>query len=219
MIRTNCDYCCKEYMTYPSILKNKKNHFCCRECSDKFQIGKKHKLNISYDNTFFSLENEIWKDIVGYDGKYQVSNLGRVKNSYNHVMTIILDKDGYCQVSLRKTNGNACLKRLHRLVASAFIPNIENKKYVNHIDGNKKNNNVQNLEWCTNSENIYHAYKIGLRDNSDFYKPVMCINTGIKYKSIKEAAKDTKVRDYEISFICKGKKYYKSRKGLTFKYL
>lgn len=115
---------------------------------------------------------EIWKDIDGYEGLYQVSNLGRVKSlerkdKYGRIFKekvkeLQIDKDGYFRTSLWKGK-NGSLKQVHRLVAIAFIPNLENKPIVNHIDGNKQNNNVENLEWCTNSENDLHAYKLGLR--------------------------------------------------------
>ena len=110
---------------------------------------------------------EIWKDIKGYVGLYQVSNLGRfkslprnTKNQYKYkerILKLSEDKDGYLLVNLnRKTF------RSHVIVAQTFIKNDDNKPQINHIDGNKKNNNVDNLEWVTNRENIIHAYKNGL---------------------------------------------------------
>lgn len=110
---------------------------------------------------------EIWKDVVGYEGLYKVSNLGNViSNRRNYKCgTRYLssyDKGGYRRVSLVVN----CQKKnllVHRLVAEAFIPNPENKNAVNHIDGCKTNNCVDNLEWVTNQENTAHAIKIGLR--------------------------------------------------------
>jgi hypothetical protein len=109
---------------------------------------------------------EIWKDIEGYNGKYRISTFGRVmaiNGKYNgeHIFSPALDFVGYPITSLR-INGRKTYFRLHRLVAEAFIPNPDNKKMVNHIDGNKANNNVQNLEWSTPLENITHAIKAGL---------------------------------------------------------
>ena len=119
---------------------------------------------------------ELWKDIKGYEGCYQVSNLGRIKsldrmtnNQYGEYFmkgrilknSIIKDK-GYCRVSLNNGNGKIST-RVHRLVAEAFIPNPENKPEVNHKDGNKLNNCVSNLEWCTNKENIEHSIRTGLK--------------------------------------------------------
>ena len=106
---------------------------------------------------------EIWKDIEGYEGLYRVSNLGNIKSVRNSI--ILKGKDngyGYMQVVLY--NGKRKKLYTHRLVAKAFIFNFDNKTEVNHIDGNKKNNEVSNLEWCTHSENIIHADKNGLRN-------------------------------------------------------
>ena len=110
---------------------------------------------------------EEWKDIIDFKGIYQVSNLGRVKslprntkNQYanqERILKVSIDKDGYEVVGLNKK-----MYKVHRLVASAFIPKIEEKNIINHKDGNKRNNNVNNLEWCTTQENIIHAYKTGL---------------------------------------------------------
>jgi hypothetical protein len=108
---------------------------------------------------------EIWKDIVGYDGAYKVSSLGKIK-SYKKDVPIILkpgkDKDGYLQVSLSK-NGKASMRKIHRKVTETFINNTFNKKCVNHINGIKGDNRVENLEWCTHKENTQHALNNGLR--------------------------------------------------------
>lgn len=159
---------------------------------------------------------ENWKDIAGFEGKYQVSDLGRVKclGYYIEVTTrfktytrsvsakIIngrVNNFGYLVVELQK--GNAF--QVHRLVAEAFIPNPESKRTVNHIDGNKQNNSLSNLEWNTYSENIVHAYKTGLKTvkkGSDHHhygkcrgesinkKLVLDRHTGIYYDCLKDAA-------------------------------
>lgn len=118
--------------------------------------------------------NEVWKDVAGYEGLYQVSNLGRVKNlkrkvPYAKGMRTIperilqnhTNKYGYVYVRLYKDAKGKNIK-LHRIVAQAFIENPENKRCVNHIDGNKENNRVENLEWVTHSENMQHASDNGL---------------------------------------------------------
>jgi hypothetical protein len=121
---------------------------------------------------------EIWKDIDGYHGVYMVSNFGNVKSldrkvnqilsngkiriqSYKGIiMKPIVSKFGYLMIMLNNGKSKNC--SVHRLVAKAFIPNPENKKEVNHKNGVKTDNRVQNLEWCTHSENIHHAHKTGL---------------------------------------------------------
>jgi len=114
---------------------------------------------------------EIWKDIKNYEGLYQVSNLGNVRglrfinNIVNkekiHGISITTQNSGYLKVMLYK-DGKPKNVMVHRLVAEAFIDNPENKKQINHKDGNKHNNCVTNLEWCSKSENMRHAFKMGL---------------------------------------------------------
>ena len=116
---------------------------------------------------------EIWKEIEGTN--YKVSNYGRVKTNErtvccgdrikNHIKEHILYSRkhcGYIGVCLR-INGKTVFRNIHRLVAIAFVPNPNNYRCVNHIDGNKENNHSTNLEWCNHSQNIRHAYKNGLR--------------------------------------------------------
>lgn len=102
--------------------------------------------------------SEIWKDVEGYEGKYQVSNWGRVRNKKGEIIKPYLNHKGYEKVSLSNgINSRTNKHRVHRLVAQAFIPNPENYPQVNHKDGNKHNNSVSNLEWCTNLQNAQHA--------------------------------------------------------------
>lgn len=115
---------------------------------------------------------EIWKDITGYKGIYQISNHGRLRRIWKKsrrnpegklkILNCSLSNDGYCKADLWK-NKKRKTYRIHRLVSFEFIENPLNKPQVNHIDGNKINNHVDNLEWCTCSENIKHAYKTGLK--------------------------------------------------------
>lgn len=111
--------------------------------------------------------NEVWKDIPNYYG-YQVSNMGRVKslgNKSNHLGEILLKQStvlGYKTICLYRESKAKALK-VHRLVAEAFLPNPNVLPMVNHKDGNKTNNIVSNLEWCTAKENTAHAIKTGLQ--------------------------------------------------------
>lgn len=116
--------------------------------------------------------NEIWKPIEGTDGKYEVSNLGKVRGNgtrgaKNGVREISqrFDRYGYKRINCY-TNGKMKSCTVHRLVAAAFIENPDNLPQVNHIDGNKENNCVENLEWCTASRNVKHAFDIGLKEKS-----------------------------------------------------
>lgn len=124
---------------------------------------------------------EIWKDVVGYEGLYQVSNLGRVKSLDKNIKVKIRNQNsvikrgkilkpnnnnnsGYYKITLSK-NGISKVFSVHRLVAETFISNPQNKPCVNHIDGNKLNNDINNLEWTTAKENTIHAFKNGFCEN------------------------------------------------------
>lgn len=138
------------------------------------------------------MNKEIWKDIEGYEGLYQVSNLGRIKSlpkfhrtnkNYSSIGYLSKEKilknacdnagKGYLYVNLGR-NGRI---KVHRAVAMAFIPNPNNYKEVNHIDGNPKNNNANNLEWVTHQENCLHyTYKLGQHSGQFKMKKVKIIN-------------------------------------------
>lgn len=106
------------------------------------------------------MEKELWSKIDGYD--YEVSNLGRVKNRQGKIMR--LKGERYLNVGLRRNGEPQKFFLVHRLVAKSFVSGMtETKNQVNHIDGNRKNNKASNLEWCTQSENQKHAYRIGLQ--------------------------------------------------------
>ena len=110
---------------------------------------------------------EIWENIKNYEGKYQVSNMGNVKSlNFNNtkrpaILVKKVNRRGYEYVCLSQY-GKRSYSAVHRLVAEAFIPNPDNKEQINHIDGNKRNNSMYNLEWVSQSENINHAIRTGL---------------------------------------------------------
>ena len=110
---------------------------------------------------------EIWQDIEGYEGLYQVSNLGRVKSLRNNIiLSQSITRNGYKNVILY-TNNIRKLYLVHRLVATAFIPNPDNLPQVNHKDENKTNNRVDNLEWCDCKYNINYGTCIRRRQLSN----------------------------------------------------
>ncbi len=171
---------------------------------------------------------EEWRDIPGYEGLYQVSSLGRIKRN-GRLKTFRKDRGGYLTVWLCKDSEQKNFK-VHRLVAQAFIPNPENKRTVNHIDGYKHNNVVENLEWATHSENIIHANNMGLRTVTDAQRraasvtgkrtceqnrrktPVICYGKGqlLKFESAHAGARFVSGSASAIVRCCKGKaKTYK----------
>lgn len=144
---------------------------------------------------------EEWRPIKGYEGLYEVSNMGRVK-SLHAPQGIILKQgtypNGYMGANLSK-DGTVNMKLVHRLVAIAFIQNPNNYEEVNHKDGNKKNNTVDNLEWCTRSYNLKHAYHNKLMDRSEQKKSVILYKRYGEYDSITEAAEALGVAPQTLS--------------------
>jgi hypothetical protein len=181
-------------------------------------------------------KKEIWKDVPDYEGLFQVSNKGRVKSKKRQVRrgykyqiktvpekirALSLDKHGYYHLALSKNNKRKNFF-VHRLVALAFLKNPKNYPVINHIDGNKKNCCVENLEWASILQNNKHAYAIGLKKpsgNAIKYRPVAQYTIeGIfvaKYKSITEAINKTKITNI---WPCVNKKpKYKTAGGYIWK--
>lgn len=165
------------------------------------------------NNEVIDLEDEVWLDIEGYEGLYQVSNKGRVKSLGNNKTRkdkilkprtsskhghqhIVLCKDGF------KTN-----KWVHRLVAQAFLPRIKKEaNCVDHIDTDPKNNCVENLRWCTQKENCNNELsKLHYRDaQRNIMTPVYCYETDKVYESASEVARSLNVKPGNVSKCCKG---------------
>ena len=158
-------------------------------------------------------EKEIWKDIQGYEGLYQVSNLGNVKNKIQpylkqeKIYKKFSNSNGYLFVGLRKDKKRK-FKYIHRLVAEAFIPNPNNLPQINHKDENKQNNCVNNLEWCTNKYNQNYGTKnqrIPEKNKLSHGIPVYCVELDRVFRSAKEAAEFVGRSGTNITVVCRGK--------------
>jgi hypothetical protein len=169
---------------------------------------------------------EVWKGIIGFEERYEVSNLGRVrsllntrqnKNVSSKILKINLNHKGYPIVTLVK-NCKYKGKSIHRLVAEAFIENPNNLPHVNHIDGNKLNNNVSNLEWISNTDNIRHAFRNGLFKRGG--KIVLMYSLSGEFMGefdiLSDVTKKFGVESGNITRVLDGR--YKQANGYIFKY-
>ena len=184
------------------------------------------------------VKEEIWKDIKGYEGLYQVSNIGRVKsldrtfiNKIGHkqhtkerIMKLGTDKDGYLQVSLCDSSGKVKRFYVHRLVCEAFHENPKNKPCVNHIDEDKTNNAASNLEWCTVKENCNHGTRnarVGEAVAKALSKPVGQYTRDGKlikvWQSTQEVERQLGFAHNNISEVARGKR--KIAYGYVWKYI
>lgn len=161
---------------------------------------------------------EIWKDIQGYEGRYQISNYGHIKslkrNGCSGGTIRLEEKHGYVRVRLWK---ESTVKNysVHKLVALSFIPNPSNKQYINHKDGNKKNNHADNLEWCSHKENMIHAYNTGLVKT----KKIKQIKNGKVIKiflNVRRASIETGIQYASIYWCANG--IYKQAGGFEWQY-
>lgn len=175
------------------------------------------------------LKNEEFRPIKNYEGLYEVSNYGRVKSlgknkgwckSLEKIMKISFDKDGYCRITLCKSNKYYNFG-IHRLVAKTFLPNFNNYKEVNHIDMNKTNNVVSNLEWCNQNYNLHYGNR-NEKISKALSKPIIQYtkdNEKIKeFESINQASKELKLSTTHISQCCRNIKYHKTCGGYIWKY-
>lgn len=180
-----------------------------------------------------------WKDIVGYEIEYQINQFGEIRTlkdspklkKYDVLKPQISKRNGYVYQMLYK-NGKEKLLRVHRLVAMAFLPNPNNLPQVNHKDGNKQNNSVDNLEWCEQSDNMKHAYKNGLQIPSENQRKAIINTNKLKQKKvcqikdgkiintfsgISKASRQTKISISCISRCCNLKR--KSTNGYEWRFL
>ena len=197
----------------------------------------KYYLNLSLENIKYKDENGIekeeqWKDIIGYEGRYMVSDLGRVKSLPKNRHKSIIKKansnghKGYLALAL-SLDGKHKAKYVHILVAEAFIPKPLLKRTVNHKNGVKYDNRVTELEWATYSENHLHAYKelgkvshmVGKKGykHHNCKRHVKCLNNGKTYSGVVEAGEDMGVDYRNVFKVCNGERHHTG--GFNFVYL
>lgn len=189
------------------------------------------------DNT-----NEIWKPVVGFEGYYEVSNMGRVRSLdrsvifkdgrkrliNGRVLRVENNNNGYQTVSLYK-NGKEKRNLIHRLVAQAFIPNPYNLPEVNHINEAKTDNRSENLEWCTRKYNNEYSNIIEKAIERRFWEKAGKVERPVlqytkdgefvaEYPSTREAERQTGIKHVQISAVCNGKKWFKSAGGFVWSY-
>lgn len=163
---------------------------------------------------------EVWKDIDGYEGFYKVSNLGRVMSvahpelshrpKTNRIMHFSKDKDGYSLVTLTKRGQKGLSKRVHRLVAQAFIPNPENYKEINHINEIKDDNRVENLEWCTTRYNLTYGHRL------DSIRGEKCSKSKLTSEEVEEIRRIYEKGSTEYGQSALGKKYGVSHGSIAY---
>lgn len=217
--------------------------FCQRNVFNVSNMLKYEELPEVNSERWLSLEDfegEIWKDVVGYEGLYKVSNYGRLKSFSKRSrlpnkklvsvpcerILLLKDTNGYCKITICK-EGKMLHTNVHRLEALAFIPNPENKPCIDHIDGNRKNNCLCNLRWCTVKENMNNPItvqrisegKVGALHPKS--KKVMQIDMNgnvVKiWGSIRDAEREGGFRSSSISECCNGKE--KSHYGYIWRHL
>lgn len=211
-----CKHCANEFEH-----KDKRALFCSKKCSYT-HFNKLQFTNIAEAKRgviVTDLDNEEWRDVVGYEGYYQVSNFARIKRLFNqfnvirgesvvrmsnpeYILNGNINKWGYHKVILRK-EGKGKPYLVHRLVAQSFIPNPNNYETINHIDCNKLNNSIDNLEWCSRNRNTKHAWENGLYSNFT-YKNVICTETNKEWQSVKAAATELGIRPQALARMLRG---------------
>lgn len=179
--------------------------------------------------------NEIWRPVKGYENLYEISNLGRVKSlprlktsgaagrilTKERYLKPCINEKGYYLVVLSKPNEKKRSFNIHRLIMESFIPNPNNLPAINHINGIKTDNSLENLEWCTFGHNNRHAIATGLNTGRGTKIKQICIQTGevIKiFKSAKDAEKETGASRSVISCVANKKRSYKTAGGYRWEF-
>lgn len=177
--------------------------------------------NLSWEDNPVELDTFGWKDIENWDS-YCISTLGDIlRKDKNNIIVPISDRDGYLQVRLSHHNKQKTFK-VHRLVAQAFIPNPNNYPQVNHKNGIKSDNRVENLEWCDGKYNVNYSHSKIYHDSiTHRMKPViqLSLNGEViqRFESVRSAAKSVNATNSHISDACNGK--YKTCKGYMWKWI
>ena len=158
---------------------------------------------------------EEWRS---FNDKYEVSNFGKLRNKVTgHTLSQRMDRYGYMVIGL-SSEGKTRTETVHRVVAKTFIPNLGHKKQVNHIDGDKTNNRVENLEWCDASRNIRHrVYELGVNPLIQT-KQILCVENGKVFPSVREAARWAGVPHNGIVLAAQHKPQHKTAGGYHWEY-
>lgn len=161
--------------------------------------------------------NEVWRDVPGYGGRLQASNLGRLRvvRYYTRILQPFQNRNGY-QIGTVSINGKRIRHGVHRFVAEAFIPNPEGKEQVNHINGDKSDNRPENLEWSTCQENNLHRVRILGGGGGRPERPVVCTTTGEWFPSVTAAADATGSKICKIIYCCQGKRKRHNGRGWAY---
>ena len=174
---------------------------------------------------------EEWKDVRGHEGFYQVSNMGRVKGvdrvvrakgsgtrqHYGQILATPVASNGYNIVTLYNNTGKRISASVHRTILDAFQPNDNPDLECNHINGNKNDNRIENLEWVTRSENKLHAFATGLqKPNAEQSKKPVIRDDGVVFSSVKEAGDSVGGYGQLVGLVCRGVR--RKHKGHSFAY-
>lgn len=181
---------------------------------------------------------KIWKDVIGYEGFYEVSSIGNIRSvgrtvtridgvqyfKKSKLMSPCLSSCNYLTVTLTDSASQKSVL-VHRIVAMAFVDGFDETLFVNHKDGNKLNNSVENLEWVTRKENVSHACKLGLipkdADRKDSKKIIQCDKKGnfIKeFDSLKQVQRTLGIPVSNLSAVANNYKHHKTAGGYSWKY-